>query len=175
MIEVSLDDFDLAELLAEVEQTFEKEAQDLRLSLTVQELHLAMRTERRRLLQSLLNLVSNALKYTEQGTVTVTARQEEEQGKVWISVTDTGIGIEAAVQRNLFQAFSRIQSPISARILGTGLGLYLAKKIVTEFLQGTVSLTSEPGSGSTFSISIPSRLDGEGGQGEPAVAGGMKL
>jgi PAS domain S-box-containing protein len=159
VIEVGSDDFDLADLLAEMEQTFAREVQDKRLFLTVQELHVPMLTDRRRLLQCILNLVSNAIKFTEQGGVTVAVRHDEEQGEVTIAVTDTGIGIEEADQSKLFHAFSRIPSPLSSKVLGTGLGLYLTQKIILEILHGAISVTSEPGSGSTFSMSIPSRLE----------------
>ncbi|MFZ3209049.1 MAG: ATP-binding protein [Geobacteraceae bacterium] len=158
-IEISIDDFDLAELLAEVEQTFVKEAQDRRLSLTVQALQVSMRTDRRRLLQCLLNLVGNAIKFTEQGEVKVVVRQNEERGEVTIAVRDSGIGIGLADQAQLFQAFYRVQSHLGAKAPGTGLGLYLTKKITVEILRGAISVTSESGSGSTFSITIPGRLE----------------
>ena len=86
---------------------------------------------------------------------------DKELGDVTISVTDTGIGIEAADLDKLFLAFSRIKSQLSTKVLGTGLGLYLTKKIVVEILCGTIRVTSTPGSGSTFSITIPIRLEGE--------------
>jgi signal transduction histidine kinase len=72
-----------------------------------------------------------------------------------IAVTDTGIGIEASDQLRLFKAFSRILSHLSAKIPGTGLGLYLTRKIAVEILHGNISVDSKPGSGSTFSIIIP--------------------
>ncbi len=160
MIEVGRDDFDLAELLAELKQTFAKEAQEQGLYLLVPEFHLSMCTDQRRLLQCLFNLISNAIKYTEGGGVSVTVQHSRDQGEVMIAVTDTGIGIEASDQLRLFKAFSRIQSHLSAKIPGTGLGLYLTRKIAVEILHGNISVDSEPGSGSTFSVTIPCRVEG---------------
>jgi signal transduction histidine kinase len=131
-----------------------------------------MYTDRRRLLQCLLNLVSNAIKFAEQGGVTVAVRHDQDQGEVTIAVTDTGIGIRAEDQPKLFTAFSRIPSPLSAKVLGTGLGLYLTQKIVVEFLHGAISMTSEPGSGSTFNITIPVRIEGDRKDGQASVTGG---
>ncbi len=166
MIEVSREEFDLAELLTEVEQTFTKEAQDRKLSLTVDQLSLPMNTDRRRLLQCILNLVSNGLKFTEQGGVTVVVRHNEADGEVTFTVTDTGIGIAAVDQVKLFNAFSRIHSHLTAKVLGTGLGLYLTKKIVVDILHGEIFVTSEPGNGSAFVMTIPSRLKGEQKEGQ---------
>jgi len=157
MLEVSSDEFDLAELMTELEQNFSKQVLDKQLSLSVQRLSLPMQTDRRRLLQSLLNLVSNAIKFTEQGEVKVTI-QTEAAGLVTITVSDTGIGIATEDQTSLFKPFSRISSPLSTSVLGTGLGLYLTKKIVTEVLHGTISVKSEAGHGSSFSIRVPNRL-----------------
>jgi len=161
MLDVSSEEFELGGLLAELEQTFAMEAEERGLSLTVPQLHLDMRTDRRRLLQCLLNLVSNAIKFTEQGEITLIVRKNEERGEVTIAVTDTGIGIEAEDQGRLFQAFNRIHSPISSRVPGTGLGLYLTKKIIVEILHGSIRVASEPGKGSTFSITFPGRLERE--------------
>lgn len=161
MIEVSSDEFDLAELLTEVEQAFAREVQEQGLYLVVPEFHLPMRTDQRRLQQCLLNLVSNAVKYTENGGVAVSVLHNQDQGKVTIAVTDTGIGIDATDQARLFKAFSRIQSLLSAKIPGTGLGLYLTRKIAVEILHGNISVTSESGNGSTFSVTIPCRVEEE--------------
>lgn len=169
MVEVSSDSFDLAELLAEVEQAFAEEAQLRQLSLTIEKLHLPVCTDRRRLLQCLLNLVSNAIKFTEQGGVTVAARHDEAGDEVTIAVTDSGIGIGATDQTKLFQAFSRIQSDLSSKVLGTGLGLYLTKKMIVDILHGTVNVTSEPGSGSTFSLTIPVRFEEKQEEGKTTV------
>lgn len=159
MIEIGSDEFDLAELLAELEHTFARQAQEQRLFLDVQLLQLAMRTDRRRLLQCLFNLVSNAIKFTEQGGIAVAVQHNEIEGTVTISVTDSGIGVAAADQTKLFRAFSRIPSHLTAKVLGTGLGLYLTKKIVVEILHGDIIVTSEAGQGSVFSMTIPVRVE----------------
>ncbi len=162
MIEVSQEDFELAELLTEVEQTFAKDAQDRKFTLAVQQLNLPMHTDRRRLLQCLLNLVSNALKFTEKGEVTVEVLHDERKRELTIAVTDTGIGIKMDDQPKLFQAFSRIQSHLTATVFGTGLGLYLTKRIIVDILQGEIKVASESGVGSTFTITIPVRVESAG-------------
>jgi len=159
MLEVHRDNFDLAELLAEVEQTLAKPARDQNLVLTLPQPHLTLTTDRRRLLQCLINLTSNGLKYTEQGGVRVEIEQNPAENAVTIRVIDTGIGISEKDQGRLFKPFTRIPSEFSANVTGTGLGLYLTKKIVVEILQGTLMVTSEPGKGSSFSIRIPCRMD----------------
>jgi PAS domain S-box-containing protein len=160
MISADNSEFDLADLLEEVEQTFIKQAQDAGLALKVEKLSVTMHTDRRRLLQCVLNLVSNGIKYTEAGQVTVkvTLQQDENQEMVAIAVTDSGIGIALDDQPKLFRAFSRIQSDLSSKVLGTGLGLYLTKKIGTEILHGKISMVSEAGQGSTFMLSVPTEL-----------------
>ena len=157
IVEVVSEEFDLADLLAEVSQAMAKEALDRKLILTVPEVHLTLLMDRRRLLQCVLNLVSNGLKYTEQGTVTLAVRQGGE--RLEISVADSGIGISAEDQGRLFLPFSRIQSHLTAKVLGTGLGLYLTRKIVTEMLGGEIGVVSEPGKGSVFTITLPCRIE----------------
>ncbi len=162
MIEVSQEDFELSELLDEVEQTFAKEALDRKLTLAVQQLSLPMHTDRRRLLQCLLNLVSNALKFTEKGGVIVEVWYNESERELTIAVADTGIGIKTEDQPKLFQAFSRIQSHLTATVCGTGLGLYLSRRIIVDILQGEIKVTSESGVGSIFTITIPVRVESAG-------------
>lgn len=113
-------------------------------------------TDYHRLLQCLLNYLSNAVKFTEQGTVTVVIR--ERGSDVEIAVQDTGIGIAEADIPKLFKAFERLESHLKIIAGGTGLGLYLTKKIVTDLLQGTVAVDSQVGEGSTFFIRIPKEL-----------------
>ena len=108
--------------------------------------------------QILRNLVSNALKYTEQGEVRVGASFNEHDRTVCIRVSDTGIGIAAADQERIFDEFTQIANPLQARVKGTGLGLPLCRRLAT-VLGGSVRVESTPGSGSTFILTLPLRLD----------------
>jgi signal transduction histidine kinase len=114
-------------------------------------------TDDKRLSQILRNFISNALKFTQQGEVRVRARPEGSDA-VTFSVSDTGIGIEKQFQGSIFQDFVQIDSPLQRKWRGTGLGLSLSKKIA-EVLGGSVSMTSQPGIGSTFSVTIPVQFE----------------
>ncbi|MGF1678071.1 MAG: response regulator [Candidatus Methylacidiphilales bacterium] len=110
-----------------------------------------------RLRQVLLNLVSNAIKFTDQGEVMIRVVQEsedEQTATLRISVSDTGIGISPENQRKLFQAFQQADSATNRKFGGTGLGLAISKRI-TELLGGSIDLESDEGKGSTFSLTIP--------------------
>lgn len=112
-----------------------------------------LRGDEQRLRQVLTNLISNAIKFTQQGEVVVRVmREREERNRVWLrfSVSDTGIGISAEQQLALFQPFQ--QAGRSAG--GSGLGLSITRKL-SELMGGKVELESEPGRGSTFSALIP--------------------
>jgi signal transduction histidine kinase/CheY-like chemotaxis protein len=102
--------------------------------------------------QILRNFVSNALKFTEQGEVRVSAIQNGYS--VIFSVSDTGIGIAPADQERIFEDFVQIESALQKQVKGTGLGLPLSRKLA-ELLGGSISLRSKPGQGSTFTASIP--------------------
>jgi len=111
----------------------------------------------RKLSQILRNFISNALKFTPRGEVRVAARFADE--RVTFSVSDTGIGIAAEYHESIFSDFSQVQSPLQKRLRGTGLGLSLSKKLA-QLLGGSVTLESEPGKGSVFSVTTPVRLEG---------------
>jgi signal transduction histidine kinase len=113
-------------------------------------------TDDKRLSQILRNFISNAIKFTLEGEVRVRARPEGDDA-VTFSVTDTGIGIAEEFHASIFQDFVQIDSPLQRKWRGTGLGLSLSKKIA-ELLGGSVSMTSIPGVGSTFSVTIPIRF-----------------
>lgn len=208
-VDVHAEDFDLHDVIAETAKQFEKEAKDRGLEFTIENLHQPMHTDRRRLLQSVMNLVSNAVKFTERGSVRVQARLSAECGVrsaelieekhlqrslpsnvsiggtpnpeldsnligssnselrtpnseldgdldyIEIIVEDTGIGIKPEDIPKLFHSFVRLDSPLRATVLGTGLGLYLTKKLVTKALWGKIFVESTPGKGSRFGILIP--------------------
>jgi signal transduction histidine kinase len=106
-----------------------------------------------RLTQILLNLVSNAHKYTPRGgSITVATRAE--RAGVCIAVQDTGIGLSSVEQQQLFTKFFRAQHPLVREVGGTGLGLAIARALV-ELHGGTLTVVSAPGQGSTFSVTLP--------------------
>jgi signal transduction histidine kinase len=115
-------------------------------------------TDDRKLSQILRNFISNALKFTPRGEVRVSAKLEAD-AMVTFSVADNGIGIAPEFHESIFQDFSQVQSPLQRRLRGTGLGLSLSKKLA-EILGGSVTLESEPGKGSVFSVTIPVQLEG---------------
>jgi signal transduction histidine kinase len=110
----------------------------------------------KKLSQILRNYISNALKFTQQGEVRVGARRLEND-RVIFWVSDTGIGIAKEHHGAIFQDFVQVDSPIQKRFRGTGLGLSLCKKLAA-ILGGSVSMQSEPGVGSTFSVTLPLRF-----------------
>jgi signal transduction histidine kinase len=115
-------------------------------------------TDHKKLSQVLRNYVSNSLKFTERGEIRLCAEGIKDD-QVRFSVIDTGIGIAKEYQTAIFNDFVQIDSPLQKRWRGTGLGLSLSRKIA-ELLGGSVSMTSEPNVGSTFSITIPIRFYG---------------
>ncbi len=109
-----------------------------------------------RLLQILNNLTSNAIKFTEKGEVILQVAAEEKSPGNFIlefKVKDTGIGISEAGQKKLFQPFSQVDSSISRRFGGTGLGLVISRKLV-QLMGGDISIASKEGVGTTFSFTI---------------------
>jgi signal transduction histidine kinase len=119
-----------------------------------------IRADQIRLRQSLLNLASNANKFTEKGTVTIAARQEQENGRGWITlaVSDTGIGMTAEQIGKLFQEFSQASSATASKYGGTGLGLAISKRFC-QMMGGDITVASEPGRGSTFTIRLPRTVE----------------
>ena len=113
-------------------------------------------TDDRKLSQILRNFISNALKFTLEGEVRVSATLLDD-GRVRFSVADTGIGIAPEFLGALFNDFSQIDSPIQKRLRGTGLGLALSKQLA-QLLGGEVEVQSTPGKGSVFSVVVPVQL-----------------
>jgi signal transduction histidine kinase len=110
----------------------------------------------RRLSQVLLNLVGNAIKFTDKGEVAI--RAEATNGAFTVAVCDTGPGISSADQAKIFEEFQQADSSITRKKGGTGLGLSIAKRII-EMHGGRIWVESEPGKGSTFYFTLPVRVD----------------
>ncbi|MEJ1228259.1 ATP-binding protein [Pseudomonas sp. CCNWLW56] len=109
--------------------------------------------------QILINLLGNAVKFTDSGKISlkVTTSGHGPQARLDFSIRDTGIGIPEELQHNLFQPFSQLARASNQRFAGSGLGLSICKNLV-EAQRGTLSFTSQPGVGSTFSFSLPMEI-----------------
>jgi len=123
-----------------------------------------------RLRQILINLISNALKFTSSGKVTVSAQALD--GYLQIAVTDTGIGIPASKLAAIFEPFYQIDSPDRRRSGGTGLGLAICKRL-SSLLGGQISAASQEGCGSTFTVTLPINADTGRANRQTTVAGGQ--
>jgi signal transduction histidine kinase/DNA-binding response OmpR family regulator len=118
-----------------------------------------LRTDEGKLSQILRNLISNSLKFTPEGSVTVSAQMVDSQ-TVEFKVVDTGIGIAAEHHETIFKEFSQVENPLQERYRGTGLGLPLCRNLAM-LLGGTIWLNSELGKGSEFFVRVPSVYLGE--------------
>jgi|WetSurMetagenome_2_1015567.scaffolds.fasta_scaffold00239_21 PAS domain S-box-containing protein len=144
----------LNELISEAISVVKPQLKEKALALNVDApAEVRLNTDKKRLLQCLLNFLSNAIKYTEAGTITLTAGESD--GNLELTVSDTGIGIAEKDMPKLFEAFERLDTHLRIKAGGTGLGLYLTKKIVTEILHGEISVQSREGRGSSFTLSVP--------------------
>jgi PAS domain S-box-containing protein len=111
-----------------------------------------LRGDALRLTQVLGNLLSNALKFTEAGGIEL--RVWSDENDLWFTVHDSGIGIEAAALERLFKPFEQADSSTTRRFGGTGLGLVISRHLM-ELMHGAISVRSEPGAGSTFTVRLP--------------------
>jgi signal transduction histidine kinase len=157
-IELALSSFALAPLIADVVKTIEPLAAKNGNKVKA---HCdadigTMEADQMRLRQALLNLMSNANKFTENGTVTIVAHQGQENGRDWITlaVSDTGIGVTPEQIGKLFQEFSQASSTTASKYGGTGLGLAISKRFC-QMMGGDVTVESKPQRGSTFTIRLP--------------------
>ena len=113
--------------------------------------------------QVLMNLVGNAVKFTDQGRVRVdvdvaAGAPEDARTRLRFTVTDTGIGIPASAQQKIFESFTQTDGSITRRYGGTGLGLAISRGLA-EAMQGRLDVSSEPGKGSTFTLTLPAAID----------------
>lgn len=156
-------EFNLNEILTDIADLFNFKAEDKGLLLTIEtrgSLPNSYISDPHRLRQILVNLVSNALKFTEQGSITLHCEWEgslhaSHEGELVFTVTDTGLGMSTEQQGRLFQAFSQAEESTAREYGGTGLGLLLSRRLA-RLLGGDVDLAySAPAKGSTFVVRIP--------------------
>jgi PAS domain S-box-containing protein len=161
-MEIEIEQFHLHDLVQEVVQESEPliEGSKLELRRSGQDGVPALVSDRTKIKQILLNLLSNALKFTPQGSVEIRTRYERGQDRVTVEVEDTGIGIPLDKQEVIFEAFGQTQSSYARQQGGTGLGLSICRRLAG-LLGGTITLESEEGEGSTFTLVLP-RVAGEG-------------
>src|SRR3974377_633398 len=157
-MELQLEDFALAPLIAGVVKTIEPLAakNENRVAVNCDGAIGRLHADQMRLRQALLNLMSNANKFTERGTISVDARHGQENGRDWvtISVADTGIGMTPEQMGKLFQEFSQADASTTRKYGGTGLGLAISKRFC-QMMGGDITVESEPGRGSMFTIRLP--------------------
>jgi len=153
---LELSDYSLRDIAQTVRSTLEPLAADKKLAFKVEMAPKLPpgRGDGRRLTQVLINLVGNAIKFTDMGEVVIKA--EAADGSFHLSVRDTGPGISAADQAKLFQEFQQADNAITRKKGGTGLGLAISKRII-EMHGGKIWVESQVGQGSTFSFTVPVR------------------
>jgi signal transduction histidine kinase len=161
-MELQLEDFALAPLIDGVVKTIEPLAtkNENRVAVNRDGAIGSLHADQMRLRQALLNLLSNANKFTERGTITVDARQGQENGRDWvtIAVADTGIGMTPEQMGKLFQEFSQAEVTTTRKYGGTGLGLVISRRFC-QMMGGDITVESEVGRGSTFTIRLPRIVD----------------
>lgn len=157
-VEISPAWFEMVDLFSALRGMFKPVLTNPDVSLVFEEPHgiPKLYTDDRKLSQILRNFISNALKFTPEGAVRVSAEPVGNH-RVRFRVSDTGIGIAAQYHDSIFQDFSQVQSPLQRRLRGTGLGLSLSRRLA-EVLGGSVSMQSELGKGSVFAVEVPVQL-----------------
>lgn len=154
-MELNIEPMDLVALLHQVPATFGAAAAQRQLTLDVhipEHFPPGIEGDAMRLRQVIYNLVSNALKFTHQGGVSIRLGITDEH--YHIEVEDTGVGMTPAQQEVVFNAFDQADSSVTRQYGGTGLGLSITHKLV-DMMQGQITLRSEPGKGSCFQLSLP--------------------
>lgn len=148
-------DFSLEELCGEILAIFSIRAKEKGIGIEGRRIDGALprvRGDKQRITQIVSNLVDNAIKFTEEGSVTLEYRFED--GKVVFRVIDTGIGIPPEKQFAIFQPFDQVDPSITRRYGGTGLGLAIVRQLV-EMMQGTIECCSAVGEGTVFTVALP--------------------
>jgi signal transduction histidine kinase/CheY-like chemotaxis protein len=160
-MDLYLESFDLAKLIADVTHTIapliEKKANILEVQCPdkIGQIH----ADATKVKQMLLNLLSNASKFTEHGRIILTVTRARDEAGEWffLAVADSGIGMTPEQLGRLFQAFTQADASTSSKFGGTGLGLIISKQFA-QMMGGDITVTSEPGKGSVFTVRLPLRV-----------------
>ncbi|WP_027190082.1 response regulator [Fundidesulfovibrio putealis] len=169
---ITPEDVPVLSLVEAMAASFKPLAEEKQLALTFhvdERIPAVIQTDRQRIEQVLRNLLSNAIKFSDQGSVSLSLRPptpEEcvnldglsEANALAVAVTDTGVGIAAEKQQEIFEAFRQVDGGTDRKYGGTGLGLTISRELA-KLLHGALRLQSSPGQGSTFTLVIPQRLD----------------
>lgn len=145
---------DISKIIVAVTDELQIIAKAKNIILTYEGVHrdVIVSTDQKRLYQAVMNLVSNAIKYTERGVITVSL--DDKNDRVEIRVKDTGMGISAENQKNLFAPFFRVASDEMKNVTGTGLGMWITKQVI-ELMGGSIGVESIKGVGTHIVITIP--------------------
>jgi len=168
-MDLYLETFDVAAMIADVTATVEPliDKKRNRLEADIAPNVGAMHADLTKTRQTLFNLLSNAAKFTEQGTIALTAARATVQGRdhIVFRVTDSGIGMTAAQIDKLFQPFTQADASTTRKFGGTGLGLTITR-LLCQMMGGDITVESTPGQGSTFTITLPADVAAREEQGE---------
>lgn len=157
-VELQLETFDAINLVITTVEELRSlaEKKNLDLNLQIFQPSIMVTNDRDRLHQILVNLISNAIKFTEVGSVTVQVRSPK-RGQLSIAVQDTGIGIAETDLKLIFQEFRQVNQTLARKQGGTGLGLAITKAL-TELMGGNISVQSQLGQGTSFLVELPSQV-----------------
>jgi signal transduction histidine kinase/CheY-like chemotaxis protein len=160
-----LETFDVVPMIRQIVSTLERAAVK---NANIIKVHIddgvgTMRADVTKVRQILFNLVSNACKFTDSGTISISVQPMTSEGEEWIrfQVTDTGIGITPKQRQQLFQEFAQADTSISRKYGGTGLGLAISHRFV-QMMSGQIQVDSDPGQGSTFTVLLPVEVKTDG-------------
>lgn len=156
-MELEFDQVSLKEVSVDIKSLFTQVAREKGLEFTITlspEIPAFIETDKMRLEQILKNLISNAIKFTSKGAVTVDIKASHEDNRICFVVKDTGIGIAPEKQQLIFEAFQQADGSTKRKYGGTGLGLSISRELV-KLLGGEITVSSLPGKGSEFTMYIP--------------------
>ena len=170
-MEITEADYDMGDLLIDVENMISMRAEEKNLAFTVmadENIPQILYGDEMRIKQCIINLLTNSVKYTKEGSIILRLdmiREENQVADLRISVTDTGIGIRKDDLHKLFDSFTRLDMTKNRAIEGTGLGLNITKRLL-DMMGGSLTVESIYGEGSTFSIEIPQKVINRDGIGK---------